>query len=313
MSELHKNANSADAMVCYCYRLTTNKLREEYMRLGSLAEVERCTRAGTACMGCKIILRSLFNEEPSGTVDQQAIAPTAGTACIKPGQTIMKGFIVADGSLESRVFSSNGVAPQLGICDASTPISWALLNHAGNPILTGEEILETNGTFVFDTRQYDFPRPFVGMFWLGFGRGNYGGSRFNVQWSNGRSVTSTHEVGSSGRPRVILPVIVDKAFLAGPSQIYLGLCNPHDHQLNFSIVIFSVEDGREFSFRGTLGPRQSYLVDANQNLYSIAMGQLGEGRYAVRIDAEDLNPQAAVTIYFFIHHKELDSWTANHL
>lgn len=302
-----------DAMVCYCYKLTTGDLKAAYAKYGSLAHVESHTKAGTKCMGCKVLLRSIFNEEPSDPTNSEAIAPKVGTSCVKPGNRVMTGFLVANGELESTVYSSNGVAPQLGDCDSTTQIGYIVYNHCGVPIIQKQETFKTNETFVFSTRDCDLPRPFNGLFELYFGRSNYGGSRFNVQWSNGFSTASTHEVGSSGRPRVFVPVVVDKRFLESETSLYVALCNSHVRPVTFKLTIYDVDDGRSISIPAGLDPKGSSFINATENIYRPVFERLGAGRYVMKVETDDLDLHGAVTVFFFMHHRGLNTWTANHL
>ena len=157
-------------------------LREAYRKCGSVKGVEESTRAGTACTGCKVMLHSLFGEAPSNHYEKHE-TPQFGTTCKKPGSRIMKGFVLALGdSMQSTIYSSNGIAPQLGSCDADTKIEWHLLNHRGESVRNGQQMLRTNETFVFRTTEHALPNPFFGIFLLAFERANYGASRFNLYW-----------------------------------------------------------------------------------------------------------------------------------
>lgn len=313
-NESKKPATSQeDAMVCYCYKQTTSDLKAAYAKYGSLCEVEKHTKVGTKCMGCKVLLRSIFNEEPSDSTNIDALAPKVGTSCVKPGNRVMTGFLVANGDLESTVYSSNGVAPQLGDCDSTTQIAYVVYNHCGVPIIQKQETFRTNETFVFNTRDYELPRPFNGLFELHIGRANYGGSRFNVQWSNGFSTASTHEVGSSGRPRVFVPIIVDKRFLEGETTLYVALCNSHQRPVSFKLTIYDVDDGRSITIPAALDPKGTSFINATENIYRPVFERLGPGRFVMKVETDSLDLHGAITVFFFMHHRGLNTWTANHL
>jgi hypothetical protein len=304
-------ATAEDSLVCYCRRLTTGMLKSVYAKLGSLKAVEDATGAGKSCAGCKVILQALFGEAATDDYDLEE-SPIVGSACKKPGSRLMKGFIVADGNVESTVYSSNGIAPQLGNCDAETPIEYLLLDHRGVPLLHRTSILKTNQTFVFDTRKEEIPRPFYGQFMLVFGRSNYGASRFNIYWGNKNSVSATHENSNTGRPRVILPIAVDKRFLAGASRIYLGLMNPHQVAIKFSIAARDLDAQGEIVWDGELPQYCSTWINASDHLFKTALDARPDSRFVVEVRSKT-DMHHAISVYFFLHNQEKDLWTVNHL
>jgi bacterioferritin-associated ferredoxin len=300
-----------DSLVCYCHRLTTGMLKSVHAKLGSLKAVEDATGAGKACTGCKVILQSLFGEAASDDYHLDE-SPVVGSTCKKPGNRLMKGFIVADGNLESTVYSSNGIAPQLGNCDADTPIEYLLLDHRGVPVLHRKSTLKTNQTFVFDTRKEDFPRPFYGQFMLIFGRSNYGASRFNIYWGNKNSVSATHENSNTGRPRVVLPLAVDRKFLAGSSKIHLGLMNPHQATIKFSITARDLDTQGEITWETELPQYCSMWVNASDYLFKPALEARPDSRFVIEVRSKT-DMHNAISVYFFLHNQENDLWTVNHL
>jgi hypothetical protein len=259
-----------------------------------------------------VILNSLFNEEVSDPNNLNT-TPTIGSSCVKPGQRTMKGFIVADGTLESRVCSSNAVAPQLGDCDSTTSASYALVDHEGKLVLERQVTLRTNETFSFDTRNENLPRPFYGMFLLTFERSNYGASRFNIYWSNGTSTASTHENASTGRLRVFIPILVDQRFIDGDSSIFLALMNPHGTALPFQLAAYNPDTGDEVCWESSLAPHGSTWIDATKDLYSAALKKFPKGKFVLRIVTCSGDFYSAITAYFFIYNKKTNSWTSNHL
>lgn len=271
------------------------------------------TRAGTGCGGCRILLESMFGQAPD---EINRIEPTqipGATSCVKPGTRVMKSFIIADGQLDSTVFSSNAVPPQLIDCDSTTPIAYALLNSEGQPVLHREEVIKTNQTFVFDTRRENLAHPFYGMFLFALGRSNFGASRFNVAWSNKRSVTSTHENSSTGRPDVVLPILIDQGFLAGSNTVYLAVLNPHNSPLRILFRTFDVLAGDAVEKTLQLKPGGTTWINANLEFYAPALSRFPGRTVALRIHTPEFNLHEAPSVYFFVHHKETDFWSSNHL
>jgi bacterioferritin-associated ferredoxin len=335
-----QNRPEDSTIVCYCHRLTVRDLTEEHRRAGSLAGVQTATRAGTGCGGCRALLESMFGQAPLEINQLDAGGIAGATACVKPGERVMKSFIVADNQLESRVYSSNAVPPQLGNCDSTTPVEYTLLNSHGKAVLRRQVTVQTNETFLFDTRREQLHRPFYGMFLYSLGRSNYGASRFNVAWAGSRSVTSSHENASTGRPDVVLPILVDHNFLNGPNTVYLALQNPHARPLRVLLRVFDVHTGEVFEpapERAAGGALQSLLrifamiqdggresgcllppggtvwVNASQDLYTPALRHRPESTVALRIYSPEMDTHRAPTIYFFLHNRTTDLWGSNHM
>lgn len=307
-----QNSSEEDTTVCYCFRLTTGKLKEAYERVGSLKELQKCTRAGTACGGCSVILKTLFGEDPED-INSLERAPEVGTSCIKPGQRTMRGFIVASNGLESTVCSSNAVPPQLGSCDSSTAVEYTLVDHVGKLVHAGYQVLNTNETFRFTTREIQLERPFVGMFSLTYGRSNFGASRFNVYWSNDNSTCSTHEHNGTGRPRIFLPFSFDAGFLKGPNQIYLALNNPHGQPVPFKFSAFDLDGEASTTWNAVLNPMNSTWVDLNSEVLAPVFERYQRSRIGLKLEVSDLNAYLALSVYFFIYCKKTNTWSANHL
>jgi len=301
-----------NSIVCYCYRLTTKMLREAHRKCGSLKGVEEATRAGTGCCGCKVMLQSLFGEIPT-SANHANENPIIGSTCKKPGNRVMKGFIVASGGLQSSVYSSNGVAPALGACEANSNIEWLLLDHRAQLVARGTKQLQTNETFSFHTRDLKLPDPFFGIFVMAFDRSNYGGARFNIYWGNNHGITSTHENSATGRPRLILPVAVDKRFISGPNTIYAALYNPHDASIPFTIAVTDLDTNETITWRSELAPYNSSWINANEYLFKPALVQNPQGRFCMSVVTDGLDMHRAIVMYLFFHNRETDIWTANHL
>ncbi len=304
---------SADSIVCFCYQQTAAALLAAYRKEGSVAGVQKLTRAGTACGGCRVMLESMFGQTPEEINEFGTGGIPGATACVKPGARVMKCFIAADDRLESTVFSSNAVPPQLIDCDSTIPIEYALLNSEGKAVLHRKEIIKTNQTFVFDTRREALPRPFYGMFLYLLGRSNYGASRFNVAWSNERSMTSTHENSSTGRPNVVLPILADDRFLAGVNEVYAAMQNPHGVPLQVFLRIFDVNTNAAVEHELTLAPGATRWLDVNRELYASALRQLPGATVAIRMYTAKLELDFAPTMYFFLHNRTTGIWSSNHL
>jgi len=302
-----------DSLVCYCYRLTTKDLRQAYCKYGSLKGVEEHTKAGTGCTGCKVILHSLFGEAASDHYEHEKEAPSHGTSCSKPGSRTMKGFIVADDNLESLVYSSNAVAPQLGKCDASAEVEFTLFDHKGLPILMRKQQVSTNETFVFDTRKEKLDRPFHGMFSYTMNRSNFGASRFNIYWTNGKSTTSTHENATTGRPKLILPILIDRQFFEGPNTLYLGLMNPHHQSIPLILTLSDVESGETFNWNTDFIPYSSAWINVSKYMLARAFEKKPNGRFLLQTTTQSGNVHLSITQYFFVHNRTTDTWAANHL
>lgn len=300
-----------NSMVCYCFRLTTGQLKRAYAQCGSLAELEKQTKVGSECTGCKVILQSLFGEIPS---DQYKLSEQieAGSTCKKPGHRVMKGFVIADGELESSIYSSNAVAPQFGNCDADTPIEYALVDHKGQVLIQRQDVLKTNDTFVFNTKDFDLPRPFFGMFLLAFNRSNYGASRFNVYWRNKNGVSATHENATTGRPLVYLPISVDKNFLNGTSTMYAAIMNPHHAVVPYTLSVFDPENEITHDWNSELPPFCSMWLNLNEHLFKPALEKHPNSRFIFKLQSET-DMYHALSMYFFAHNRSTDLWTVNHL
>lgn len=305
----HGDENS---IVCFCYKLTTKDLKAAHAKYGSLKAVEEQTNVGRACTGCKVILEALFGETPE-TAYKEAYTPSHGTSCVKPGQRSMKGFVISDGDLESTIFSSNAIAPQLGPCDATTNYRYALFDQNGVPVYMGMQTVKTNETFIFETKGLKLPRPFIGQFAINLDRGNLGGARFNIYWSNQKGSTTTHENGNTGRPKVNLPVIVDRRLMQGPNTIYLANMNPQSVGLDVSYTVFDVDTGEEVPEVKHLGAYCSRWINASEEYFKPALERNPHGRYSIRICSAGMDRDCAPTTYFFFHNKDTGVWTSNHL
>jgi hypothetical protein len=300
----------SNSVVCYCHNQTVQDLLSVYRKEGTLANVQKVTRAGTGCGGCRILLESMFGQNSAEMVD---LGSTPSTACVKPGIRVMKSFIIADDHLESTVYSSNAVPPQLMDCDSTTPIEYQLVDRDGRPVLRRNGIIKTNETFIFDTKKEKLPRPFYGMFLYALGRSNFGASRFNVAWSNGRSTTSTHENANTGRPDLVLPILVDEKFLKGPNTVYLAIQNPHSCPLDVQLRTFDVET-KEFNESSlSLPALGTKWINANIEFYSPILKRFPKSTVAFRMHTPDLNVNTAPILYFFIHNKLTNLWSSNHM
>lgn len=304
-----------DSIVCYCYRLTTKALREAYAKHGSLKAVEEATKVGKGCTGCKVILHSLFGEAATDHYHEEKHKEdqSMGSACSKPGSRTMKGFIVADDNLESVVYSSNAVAPQLGKCDSSATVEFALFNHKGLPVLMRSQKIATNETFIFDTRKEKLERPFHGMFSYTMDRSNYGASRFNIYWSNGKSTTSTHENATTGRPRLVLPILLDRKFAEGPNTLFTGLMNPHYQPIPLTVTLCDTESGETFNWNSTFLPYATAWINVTKHLLVPALTRKPNGKFLFQVATQVGNPNLSITQYFFVHNRTTNTWSANHL
>lgn len=307
----HKH--NSDPMLCYCYRYTVNMVKEAHAKAGSVKAMQEQTKIGNACGGCRVLLHTLFNEAPSDINSVEA-KPTFGSACSKPGSRVMKGLVIANEHLDSVIYSSNAVAPQLGECDASMPIQYALVDHRAQPIIVREAVVKTNEIFIFDTRKENIPRPFIGMFLYGIGRSNYGSSRFNIHWTNGFSSTATHENNDTGRPRVFLPLPVDQKFINGDTSVFMAIMNPQQERVPFKIEVFNLDEPQQRIVRdGYLDSFHSTWIDMNEYLFKPALALNPHGRFSMMMESSNMNTARALTEYFFFYNKRTNVWTSNHL
>lgn len=302
-----------DSTVCYCYNKTRRDLLEAYGRCGSLAQVQAETRAGNNCGGCRLLLESMFGEATGEIMALRGSPLTNPRFCNKPGTRIMKGFVIADHELDTRVYASNGVPPQFGGQDTTIPIEYVLLDDSGRRVAGRAEEWKTNETFCFDTSAIDIPRPLHGMFLLMLGRVNYGAARFNLVWGNGVSACSTHEVNDSGRPSVVLPLFADRAFLDGPNTVYVSVQNPHPRPISVRFDLFDSGNRSLAEFRAKLEPGHTRWFDVNSEFYSPALRANPSGAAALRIETDPVDVSCAPTTYFFFHNRNTGIWTANHL
>ena len=315
-------------IVCFCYRKTLEDLRDALGREGSLIKMQEATHVGMACGGCRAMLQHHFGEPVAEIYDFSADHATGATACVKPGSRTMKGFIASSSLLESRVFSSNIVPLQLGDCDATTEIEFAIYNQMGRLIYSKKHSTRSGETFHFDTMRANLPRPFYGLATYTLGRDNYGASRFNASWYTEAGVTSTHENGSTARPDVVLPVVFDERFLSGPNTVYLAVQNPHPgmREMRFRVCLLdsgsvydepnSLEGGPQ-TFVETVKPLPSMgtlWLNTHDELILPAKKILGEGRPLVlRVYTIVDTIHKAPSSYFFFHHRPSNIWSANHL
>lgn len=322
-------ADRHTSTVCFCFRKSLADLRADYTTYGSLARMQDATRVGMQCGGCRALLHHHFGETPVEISDLSHDDQRGATVCVKPGNRVMKCFIASSSLLESRAFSSNAVPLQLGECDSSMTAEFTLYNHLGKPIMTRRQPLATGETFSFDTALERLPRPFYGMIAYRLERKNYGASRLNVAWHSGDSMTSTHENFSTGRPDVVLPVPVDDVFLNGPNDIYLAVQNPHSKPREIVFRLFQLSGGNIYEdlaptvagvppkdgameFRRVLPPLGTDWIHASREFYTPAL-KLLKGPLALRIYTPGVDIHQAPSTYFFLHHREQNIWSSNHL
>jgi hypothetical protein len=304
--------NASESVICYCKSLTLGMLEESFKECGNLGALQKRTRAGTVCGGCRVILESVFGESPDEILSLRGDPEKDSGMLIKPGSRIMKGFVVADHRLDSVVSACNGVPPQFGNQRTTVPVEYALLDQDGRMVLHRKTVFRTHETFRFDTAKEDIPRPLYGMFLYSLGRSNYGASRFNVAWTNGVSSASTHEINDSGRPNVFLPLVADPDFLAGPNRVYLAVQNPRPHAAKLRFRLLDRRGGAVSESILDLGPHSTRWLDVNRDYYAPGLALRPDG-VVLKIEADGLRAEIAPTIYFFFHNLNTDIWSANHL
>ena len=305
------NTPEGDSIICYCHGRTLGELVNCHNRVGSLAAVQRETRAGSSCGGCRVTLEALFQETPGEILDLQTIGQSLK---MLPGQRLMAVFVASDGQLETKLYSSNAAPPQFGAQETGMDVEYAMIDRDGAPVLRGKRVLKTNETFHLDTREMELPRPFYGMLVYAIGRFNYGASRINAVWFNSVSASSTHEVYNSGRPSVVIPIPADREFLRGPNTIYLAMHNPYPHPLN---CVFRCYDLRreqpEILARLDLQSRHTRWINVNAALYQPLLENSAAERIAVRVESDPIKLSLAPTLYMFVHNRNSGIWNANHL
>ncbi len=304
--------HSSDSVICFCFNKTSQQLQEAHSRLGSLTKVQRECGAGTKCGGCRLLLESIFNERPEEILK---LGRHGGdrNICVRQGQRLMKGFVIADHRLNTVVYSSNCAPPQFGEQDMTMPVAYMLLDSSGKPVLHRTAIIGTNETFSFDARKENIPKPFYGMFLFNIGRANYGAGRFNSVWTNGISACSTHEVNNSGRPSVVLPTLVDLEFSRGSNSIHLALQNPHAYPIRLKFQIFA-EAGNEVLCRYLDMPvLTTKWLNVSKEIFEPILAEKPTLRLGLRIESAPVDVKFSPTIYFFIHNLNTDLWSANHL
>jgi hypothetical protein len=303
---------ASESIVCYCFNRTSRQLQEAHSRLGNLPDVQKETRAGTKCGGCRLVLESMFGENPDEILSLDGV-PGERNVCVRPGHNLMKGFVVADHRLDTIVYSSNGVPPQFDGQDTTMPVEYMLLDMSGKPILHRAVTLQSNETFSFDTRKENLPRPLYGMFLFKMGRANYGGGRFNTVWTNGVSACTTHEINDSGRPGVVLPIPVDAGFLRGPNSLYLAMQNPHDWPIRLRLEPFDGKAAVGEPLYRDLPAHSTQWLNAGKDVYKPLLADNPRARLMMRIQSDPLRMEFAPTLYFFMHNLETDIWSSNHL
>jgi len=328
-----------EGIICFCYRKTLADLQGAMEAHGSLAKMQEKTRVGLGCGGCRAMLQHHFGGDQAEIYDLAADAQRGATVCMKPGNRPMKGFIASSSLLESHVFSCNAVPLQLGTCDATVDVEFAIYNQQGRPIYARQHRVPTNETFHFDTARANLPRPFYGMATYTLGRQNCGASRFNVSWYTRESATSTHENFSTGRPDVVLPVAFDQRFLNGPNAVYIAVQNPHPKAREIVFRVFRTDASNIYGdvarelpaksgWQRLIGKRRGTAVESSHNLASMGTHWLNvEERFilpaleilgadaplALRIYAPGAGIHEAPSCYFFFHHRPTNIFSANHL
>jgi hypothetical protein len=308
------NSLDNNSLVCFCHKRTAGELVSAYQRLGNLDLVQKETKAGMGCGGCRLVLFSIFGEVPKDLIIDKHDSVPGATACVKPGMRLMKGLVVANGEIESTIYASNAVPPQFMGCDSTTDLEYALFNLEGQAVLHRVEKFKTNETFVFNTRNENLPRPFYGLFLFQLKRANYGASRFNVYWSNTRSTTTTHEVGDTGRPDVHLPFIVDRHFLQGPNRVYVSIQNTYNEQsMPCRLKVYDTKQPGEIVWECPIPRLGTRWFDALEQLFRPALEKRPDGEFALRIYRPDLNCSMAPNIYFFMHNTKTNLLNVNHI
>ncbi len=300
------------AMVCFCYRKRHCDLVDAYERLGSLKALEQELNIGRACGGCKVVLESLFGEQ-SSDINAMESGATGHLSCVQPGSRIMKGFVISTDELDTKIYSSNAVAPQLGDCDSSAQLEYLIIGPNGVPVIHQSQLVKTNETFLLDTAELDLPKPFFGMFHLVFDRSNFGASRFNMYWYNDDGITSTHENAASGRPDVFLPFLVDEKFLKGPNKVHLAIMNPNDEIVRLSLRAFDVDANNEIEWEADLNANGSTWIDASEHLFPKLLKKVDKARVSLHIRSTNQNIHKSLSTYFFLHNRNTNTWSANHL
>lgn len=302
----------ADSIVCYCLNRTHSALTTAYARCGSLKRLQDETRVGTVCGGCRIVLESLFEEKTEEILN---LKPRNGAhAFFQPGTRFMRGLLIADGELDTVIYSSNGVPPQYGHQEMGTTLQYAVLDAKGALVLQRQAYLKTYETFSFDTRKEQLPRPFYGTFIYVMGRTNYGASRFNTIWKSRDSSAGTHENTFTGRPKMVLPIIVDEAFLAGPNEVRLAMQNPHGFTVPCQFRAFDVDRPQvQGMFYFDLPPQSTRWFRLNEEVFRPTLARQPGSRIAVEISCIPADTRIAPAMYFFVHNRNTGIWNANHI
>lgn len=308
----HSHDSDPSPMVCYCYHKTKQDILDDVQKFGSLKEFQEKTGVGLGCGGCRIFLTALTNEETVDITQQkQRYDPT--TACVAPGSRIMSGFLIKHKDLYSKVYATNAVAPQFKDCNMTGLFDYMVLDSRGNPLIHKNIELKTNEMFSFDIRETDLPDNFCGMFLFGLPRQNYGATRFNIQWSNGQSTTSTHENFSTGRPRVFLPVIYTREMLQGWNDVYIGQINPHSKEIHFTIAVFDINTNEKMVWSATIPPYGSSWICASDAFLRPALERFQGNSVGFRIENIGADATSAVTNYYFFHNRKTNTWSSQHL
>ena len=313
-SVLAANSSDNNSLVCFCHKKTAAQLVEAYKRLGNLERVQKETRAGLGCGGCRMILFSLFGETPKDLALDHHVEIPGASACVKPGMRLMKGLVVANGEIESTIYASNAVPPQFIDCDSTTDLEYALFDMEGNAVIHRTETFKTNETFVFESRKENLPRPFYGLFLLQLKRSNYGASRFNTYWSNERSTTTTHEVGNTGRPERHFPLVVNQQTLEGPNRIYLSMQNTYnENPMQCCIKVYDLKDKAEITWSCPIPRFGTRWFDLLELFFKPALAKRPDAEFALRIYRPDLNCDLAPNMYFFMHNRNSGLLNVNHM
>ena len=115
------------------------------------------------------------------------------------------------------------------------------------------------------------------------------------------------------RPSAFLPIPVDLDFLRGPNTIHLALQNPHDWPIRLQLQVFDgpgIDYAREYR---EMPPHTTQWVDVLKELYGPVLAAHPRAKLSLHIESDPVRMEFAPTLYFFMHNRNTDIWTANHL